>query len=76
MLGLFYKCNLVIFNIREKLQLNIFLGRVAIAIGLATTVVGHYMYFLEWKRVKREMIEMRSAQLALHPLLLAERDRA
>ncbi|XP_066993771.1 NADH dehydrogenase [ubiquinone] 1 alpha subcomplex subunit 13 [Anabrus simplex] len=34
-----------------------------------------FLYFLNYKKVKQEDIEMRSSKLALYPLLLAERDR-
>ena len=34
-----------------------------------------YVYYLTWKKVRRDSIEMRSAKLALTPLLMAERDR-
>lgn len=34
-----------------------------------------YVYFLTWKKVRRDEIEMRSAKIALTPLLMAERDR-
>lgn len=70
-----YKYNLVISTIRKKLQLNIFLGRLALGLCLFSTVVGHYIYFIEWKRIMREKVEMKSAQFALLPILLAERDR-
>ena len=34
-----------------------------------------YVYYLTWKKVRKDSIEMRSAKLALTPLLMAERDR-
>lgn len=39
------------------------------------TAAGLYVYFLNCKKVKRDTVEMRSARLALQPLLFAERDR-
>ncbi|KAI4500591.1 hypothetical protein M0802_004183 [Mischocyttarus mexicanus] len=61
----------------ERVPLRTVLGgRGAIALSLACTIVGHYWYFVEWKRIKREEVEMKSAQFAIHPILIAERDRA
>ncbi|KAJ9601090.1 hypothetical protein L9F63_000756, partial [Diploptera punctata] len=40
------------------------------------TAVASYIYYLTWKKVRQEDIEMRSGRIALHPLLVAERDRA
>jgi len=37
--------------------------------------VAGFVYYLTWKKVRRDSIEMRSAKLALTPLLMAERDR-
>jgi NADH dehydrogenase (ubiquinone) 1 alpha subcomplex subunit 13 len=42
---------------------------------LGVTAAAGYVYFLTWKKVRRDEIEMRSAKLALTPLLMAERDR-
>ncbi|XP_059615982.1 NADH dehydrogenase [ubiquinone] 1 alpha subcomplex subunit 13 [Phlebotomus argentipes] len=42
-------------------------------IGIST--VSFYLYGLNYKRVEREEIEMRSARNAILPLLKAERDR-
>jgi hypothetical protein len=41
----------------------------------AVTAVAGYVYLLTWRKVRQEAIEMRSARLALQPLLMAERDR-
>ncbi|XP_037934861.1 NADH dehydrogenase [ubiquinone] 1 alpha subcomplex subunit 13-like [Teleopsis dalmanni] len=41
----------------------------------AVTTFGLYMYYLTTKKVKREEIEMRSAQNVMFPILIAERDR-
>ncbi|KZC09289.1 PREDICTED: NADH dehydrogenase [ubiquinone] 1 alpha subcomplex subunit 13 [Dufourea novaeangliae] len=51
-------------------------GRAGIAIFLTATISGYYLYTLEHKRVKKNELEMRSARLALMPMLTAERDRA
>ncbi|KAL2724652.1 NADH dehydrogenase ubiquinone 1 alpha subcomplex subunit 13 isoform X2 [Vespula maculifrons] len=60
----------------ERVPLRTFLGgRLALGLCLFSTVVGHYIYFIEWKRIMREKVEMKSAQFALMPILLAERDR-
>jgi len=37
--------------------------------------VAGFVYYLTWKKVRQDSIEMRSAKLALTPLLMAERDR-
>jgi hypothetical protein len=42
---------------------------------VGVTAVAGYVYYLTWKKVRQDQIEMRSAKLALQPLLLAERDR-
>jgi hypothetical protein len=42
---------------------------------LGVTAAAGYVYFLTWKKVRQDEIEMRSAKLALTPLLMAERDR-
>lgn len=39
------------------------------------TTVGLYIYYLNAKMVKREEIEMRSAENVMFPVLIAERDR-
>ncbi|KAM7347182.1 NADH dehydrogenase (ubiquinone) B16.6 subunit [Cochliomyia hominivorax] len=41
----------------------------------AVTTVGMYIYYLNAKMIKREEIEMRSAQNVIFPVLIAERDR-
>ncbi|PNF34930.1 NADH dehydrogenase [ubiquinone] 1 alpha subcomplex subunit 13 [Cryptotermes secundus] len=51
-------------------------GRSTMILGyLAVTAVSGYVYYLTWKKVRQDQIEMRSARLALQPLLTAERDR-
>jgi hypothetical protein len=42
---------------------------------VGVTAVAGYVYFLTWRKVRQEDIEMRSGKLALKPLLMAERDR-
>ncbi|KAL2718483.1 NADH dehydrogenase ubiquinone 1 alpha subcomplex subunit 13 isoform X2 [Vespula squamosa] len=60
----------------ERVPLRTFLGgRAALGLCLFSTVVGHYLYYIEWKRIMRENIEMKSAQFAILPILMAERDR-
>ncbi|XP_061402979.1 NADH dehydrogenase [ubiquinone] 1 alpha subcomplex subunit 13 isoform X1 [Musca vetustissima] len=41
----------------------------------AVTTVGLYIYYLNAKMIKREEIEMRSAENVIFPVLIAERDR-
>jgi len=61
----------------ERMKLRTILGaKSTIAFFLTTTVAGVYAYYLGFKKVRREQIEMRSARLAIWPALLAERDRA
>lgn len=43
---------------------------------LGITIGGMYVYYLNYKMVERNNIEMRSGRIALYPLLFAERDRA
>lgn len=42
---------------------------------MAVTTVGLGIYYLTAKKVKRDEIEMRSAQNVIFPILIAERDR-
>ena len=42
---------------------------------MGVTAVAGYVYYLTWKKVRQDSIEMRSAKLAITPLLMAERDR-
>jgi hypothetical protein len=42
---------------------------------LGVTAAAGYVYFLTWKKVRRDDIEMRSDKLPLTPLLIAEWDR-
>jgi NADH dehydrogenase (ubiquinone) 1 alpha subcomplex subunit 13 len=42
---------------------------------VGVTAVAGYVYFLTWRKVRQDNIEMRSGKLALQPLLMAERDR-
>ncbi|XP_011704235.1 PREDICTED: NADH dehydrogenase [ubiquinone] 1 alpha subcomplex subunit 13 [Wasmannia auropunctata] len=61
----------------ERIKLRTILGaKSTIALFVTTTLAGFYAYYRSFKVVRREQIEMRSARLAILPLLLAERDRA
>lgn len=40
------------------------------------TAFAMYLYSLNYKQILRDQIEMRSAKMAIYPMLLAERDRA
>lgn len=42
---------------------------------IGMTVGGLYLYNLNYKQIIRSEIEMRSAKMAIYPMLLAERDR-
>ncbi|XP_050732127.1 NADH dehydrogenase [ubiquinone] 1 alpha subcomplex subunit 13-like [Eriocheir sinensis] len=39
------------------------------------TAMGCYLYYKTYKQIRQEDIEMRSGQLALEPMMMAERDR-
>ncbi|CAG9790822.1 unnamed protein product [Diatraea saccharalis] len=52
-----------------------FSGYAMIAGYLGITAAGLYIYSLNYKKIKRDEIEMRSAKMAIYPMLLAERDR-
>ncbi|XP_011162496.1 NADH dehydrogenase [ubiquinone] 1 alpha subcomplex subunit 13 [Solenopsis invicta] len=61
----------------ERMKLKTVLGaKSTIALFLTTSIAGFYAYYLNFKLVRRQQIEMRSARLAILPTLLAERDRA
>ncbi|KAL6257868.1 hypothetical protein P5V15_011466 [Pogonomyrmex californicus] len=61
----------------ERIKLRSILGtKSVIGFLLFSTFGGLYTYYLNYKKIKREQIEMRSAKLAILPLLIAERDRA
>ncbi|KAL6438815.1 hypothetical protein ACFW04_003715 [Cataglyphis niger] len=61
----------------DRVKIRTILGaRSTLAIFFATTVIGAYTHYLNYKIVKRNQIEMRSARLAIWPALIAERDRA
>ena len=45
------------------------------AIHFAVSSGALYLYYLNYKKVERDNIEMRSAKFAIMPLLFAERDR-
>ncbi|XP_038222032.1 NADH dehydrogenase [ubiquinone] 1 alpha subcomplex subunit 13 [Zerene cesonia] len=42
---------------------------------LGVTAVSGYLYYLNSKKVDKTRIEMRSAKMAIYPMMLAERDR-
>lgn len=50
-------------------------GFTMIGTYIACTAAGLVVYYLTAKKVKRDEIEMRSAQNVIFPLLIAERDR-
>ncbi|XP_037788446.1 NADH dehydrogenase [ubiquinone] 1 alpha subcomplex subunit 13-like [Penaeus monodon] len=54
---------------------TLFSGRQIFAGFSLMTAVAGYLYFRTYKKIRIEEVEMRSATLALEPLLLAERDR-
>ncbi|XP_012059930.1 PREDICTED: NADH dehydrogenase [ubiquinone] 1 alpha subcomplex subunit 13 [Atta cephalotes] len=61
----------------ERIKLRSVLGaKGTLAFFLATTFGGMYAYYLSFKQVRHQQIEMRSARWAIFPALLAERDRA
>ncbi|XP_029165245.1 NADH dehydrogenase [ubiquinone] 1 alpha subcomplex subunit 13 [Nylanderia fulva] len=61
----------------DRVKLRTILGaKNTFALFFATTVVGFYAYYLNYKLVKRNEIEMRSTRLAIWPALIAERDRS
>ncbi|XP_012527929.1 NADH dehydrogenase [ubiquinone] 1 alpha subcomplex subunit 13 [Monomorium pharaonis] len=61
----------------DRIKLRKVLGaKSTIAIFLTTTIAGFYGYYLSFRLVRQNEIEMRSARLAIFPALLAERDRA
>uniref|UniRef100_A0A6M2DHD6 NADH dehydrogenase [ubiquinone] 1 alpha subcomplex subunit 13 n=1 Tax=Xenopsylla cheopis TaxID=163159 RepID=A0A6M2DHD6_XENCH len=62
-------------NFKRVPAKTFFSGYTCFGILFAVTGVGAYLYTLNWRMLRRQKIEMRSARIALHPLLLAERDR-
>ena len=50
-------------------------GKSLWGIHLAISSGALYLFYLNYKKVERDQIEMRSARFALMPLLFAERDR-
>jgi len=55
---------------------RLFKGATLFAGYLGITAAATYIYFLTWKEIHRNEIEIRSANFAIMPMLLAERDRA
>lgn len=41
----------------------------------AMTIGGIYLYYINYKRILKHEIELRSSKMAIYPMLLAERDR-
>lgn len=61
----------------ERIKLRRLLGgKSTIALFVTATVGGLYSYYLTFKAIRRQQIEMRSSRLAIMPALIAERDRA
>ncbi|XP_026750017.1 NADH dehydrogenase [ubiquinone] 1 alpha subcomplex subunit 13 [Galleria mellonella] len=52
-----------------------FSGYAMFAGYIGMTIGGLYLYNINYKQIKRDEIEMRSAKMAIYPMLLAERDR-
>lgn len=50
-------------------------GKTMIGLHLAISSGAMYLYYLNYKKVERDQVEMRSARHAIMPLLFAERDR-
>ncbi|XP_057329093.1 NADH dehydrogenase [ubiquinone] 1 alpha subcomplex subunit 13 [Microplitis mediator] len=48
---------------------------VASGLTVATSIIGGVGFFFNYRYARREQVELRSARLALVPMLLAERDR-
>ncbi|CAH0587936.1 unnamed protein product [Chrysodeixis includens] len=53
-----------------------FSGYAMFAGYIGVTAAAMYLYSINYKQIKRDQIEMRSAKMAIYPMLLAERDRA
>lgn len=41
----------------------------------AVTIGGLYLYYINYKKILKHEIELRSSKMAIYPMLLAERDR-
>lgn len=41
----------------------------------AMTIGGIYLYYINYKKILKHEIELRSSKMAIYPMLLAERDR-
>ncbi|CAK1542314.1 unnamed protein product [Leptosia nina] len=52
-----------------------FSGFTWIAGYIGVTAISSYLYYLNYKQIVKNKIEMRSAKMAIYPMLLAERDR-
>ncbi|XP_026727679.1 NADH dehydrogenase [ubiquinone] 1 alpha subcomplex subunit 13 [Trichoplusia ni] len=53
-----------------------FSGYAMFAGYIGITAAAMYLYSINYKQIKKDQIEMRSAKMAIYPMLLAERDRA
>ncbi|XP_026466807.1 NADH dehydrogenase [ubiquinone] 1 alpha subcomplex subunit 13 [Ctenocephalides felis] len=62
-------------NFKRVPAKTFFSGITCFGILAGVTCASCYLYLQNWKDVRREKLEMRSGRIALHPLLLAERDR-
>lgn len=69
---------MIIYNIlvgTNYAQNNIVTGYAILAGYVGITAVACYLHTIGRKAVKRQEIEMRSAKMAVYPMMLAERDR-
>ncbi|XP_033226324.1 NADH dehydrogenase [ubiquinone] 1 alpha subcomplex subunit 13 [Belonocnema kinseyi] len=55
---------------------NFMTAPLTIGLFVASQFIGFYFYGLNYKKIKDEKAEMKSARFAMFPMLLAERDRA
>ncbi|KAJ8714446.1 hypothetical protein PYW07_002671 [Mythimna separata] len=53
-----------------------FSGYTMFAGYLGITAAAAYLYYKNYKQITKDQIEMRSAKMAIFPMLMAERDRA
>ncbi|XP_076758517.1 NADH dehydrogenase (ubiquinone) B16.6 subunit [Xylocopa sonorina] len=60
---------------RIKLR-NVIKGRYGAAILIAANVIGFPLYYKNWVIRRKDMLEHRSTELAILPMLCAEQDRA
>uniref|UniRef100_A0A2A4JPG5 NADH dehydrogenase [ubiquinone] 1 alpha subcomplex subunit 13 n=1 Tax=Heliothis virescens TaxID=7102 RepID=A0A2A4JPG5_HELVI len=55
---------------------TLFSGYTMFAGYFGITAIAMYLYGVNYKQIVKDQIEMRSAKMAIYPMLLAERDRA